>query len=45
MVLRELADELGPALTLLYISSLRHDIILAGWRAAFVTSVFKDGEQ
>ena len=43
-VLQELADELAPAVALIYNSSLRNIIILADWRIAFVTSVFKKGE-
>ena len=44
-VLRELAEELAPALTTIFQSSLSSGVVPTDWRSAYVTSVFKGGEQ
>ena len=44
-VLRELAEELAPALTIIFQSSLSTGIVPTDWRNAYVTPVFKKGEQ
>lgn len=44
-VLRELATELSPVLTLIFRSSLKNDAVPADWRTAFVTPAFKKGER
>ena len=46
-VLRELAEELAPALTIIFQSSLSTGIVPTDWRDydAYVTSIFKKGEQ
>ena len=44
-VLRELADELAPCLTLLFQSSLNTGIVQQDWRTAHVTPIFKKGER
>ena len=42
-VLRELADELGPVLTLLFRQSVQEGILPSEWKTAFVTPIFKKG--
>ena len=44
-VLKELANELTPALTALFNSSLSTGIVPSDWRTAKVTPVFKKGER
>ena len=44
-VLRELAEELAPALTIIFQSSLSTGIVPIDWRDAYVTPIFKKGEQ
>ena len=47
-VLRELAEELAPALTIIFqsvVSSLSTGIVPTDWRDAYVTSIFKKGKQ
>ena len=44
-ILKELANEISPALTLLYQSSIDSGIVPEDWRTAFVTPVFKKGER
>jgi hypothetical protein len=44
-LLKECADELGPALTLLFQTSLNTGVVPADWRTAFITPVFKKGER
>ena len=44
-MLRELAEELAPALTIIFQSSLSTGIVLTDWRDAYVTPIFKKGEQ
>ena len=44
-VLRELAEELAPALTIIFQSSLSTGIVPTDWRDAYVTPIFKKGEQ
>ena len=43
-VLRELAEELAPALTIICQSSLSTGIVSTDWRDAYVTPIFKKGE-
>ena len=45
MILKGLADELSPALTLLFQSSLKSGTVPQDWRTANVTPVFKKGER
>jgi len=42
-VLREVADELGPVLTLLFRQSVQEGILPSEWKTAFVTPIFKKG--
>ena len=44
-VLRELVEELAPALTIIFQSSLSTDIVPTGWRDAYITPIFKKVEQ
>ena len=44
-VLRELAEELAPALTIIFQLSLSTGIVPTDWRDAYVTPIFKKGEQ
>lgn len=44
-ILKALADELTPALTLLYQSSLTSGTVPCDWRTANVTPIFKKGER
>ena len=44
-VLRELAEELAPALTIICQSSLSTGTVPTDWRDAYVTPMFKKGEQ
>ena len=44
-VMKELADELAPALMILFQSSLSSGVVPADWRAAHTTPIFKKGEQ
>ena len=44
-VLKELASEIAPALTLLYQTSLNTGVIPSEWKIANVTPVFKKGER
>ena len=44
-ILKELADELAPCLTLLFQSSLNSGIVPADWRIAHVSPIFKKGER
>ena len=44
-VMKELADELAPALMILFQSSLSLGVVPADWRAAHTTPIFKKGEQ
>eukprot|EP00745_Piridium_sociabile_P027724 TRINITY_DN44613_c1_g1_i1.p1 TRINITY_DN44613_c1_g1~~TRINITY_DN44613_c1_g1_i1.p1 ORF type:complete len:604 (+),score=154.71 TRINITY_DN44613_c1_g1_i1:145-1812(+) len=44
-ILKDLADEISPALTLLYQSSVNTGIVPRDWRTANVTPVFKKGER
>ena len=44
-LLKELADDLSPALTLLFQSSLKTGIVPQDWRTANVTPVYKKGER
>ena len=44
-VLKELADELAPALTTIFQSSMSSGVVPADWRSAYVTPIFKKGEQ
>jgi hypothetical protein len=44
-ILKELADELSPAMTLLFRCSLATGVVPADWRTANVTPVFKKGER
>ncbi|KAL8609842.1 hypothetical protein ACOMHN_020677 [Nucella lapillus] len=44
-LLRDLANEISPALTLLYQSSINTGIVPQNWRTANVTPVFKKGER
>ncbi|KAI8515244.1 hypothetical protein Bbelb_078350 [Branchiostoma belcheri] len=44
-LLKELANELAPALTLLFQSSLETGIVPQDWRTANVTPVYKKGER
>ena len=44
-VLRELAGELAPALTIIFQSSLSTGIVPTDWRDAYITPMFKKGEQ
>ena len=44
-VLKELADEVAPALTTLFQASLDTGIVPDDWRTALVTPVFKKGER
>ena len=44
-VLRELAEELAPALTIIFQSSLSTGIVPADWRNTYVTPIFKKGKQ
>ena len=43
--MRELAEELAPALTINFQSSLSTGIAPTGWRDAYVTPIFEKGEQ
>ena len=44
-ILKELAEELAPAFTLLYQSSINSGCVPQDWRTANVTPVFKKGER
>lgn len=44
-MLRDLADELAPALTMIYKSSLKNSVVPSDWRTASVTPVFKKGDR
>ncbi|KAL8603798.1 hypothetical protein ACOMHN_058533 [Nucella lapillus] len=44
-VLRELAAEITPALTLLYRTSLQSGVVPKGWRTPHVTPAYKKGEK
>ena len=44
-VLRELAEELAPALTIIFQSSLSTGIVPADWRDTYVTAIFKKNKQ
>ena len=44
-VLRELAEELAPAQTIIFQSSLSTGIVPADWRDAYVTPIFKKGKR
>ena len=44
-ILKELADEISPALTLLYQSSINSGVVPEDWRTAHVTPIFKKGER
>jgi hypothetical protein len=44
-LLKECADELGSALTLLFQTSLNTGVVPADWRTAFISPVFKKGER
>jgi hypothetical protein len=44
-VLQSLADQLAPALTLIFSASLKHGVVPCDWRTAHVTPVFKKGER
>ena len=44
-VLKELAEEIAPALTCIFQSSLSSGVVPADWRSAYVTPLFKKGEQ
>ena len=43
-VLKELAEEVAPILTIIYKSSLRTGCVPEDWRTAYVTPIFKKGE-
>ena len=43
--MRELAEELAPALTIIFQSSLSTGIVPTDWRDAYTTPIFKKGEQ
>ena len=43
-VLKELASEIAPILTIIFTSSLRTGIVPQDWRTALVTPVYKKGE-
>ena len=44
-VLKEVAEEIAPALAILFQASLNTGIVPADWRTALVTPVFKKGER
>ncbi|KAI8494635.1 hypothetical protein Bbelb_278610 [Branchiostoma belcheri] len=44
-ILRELAEELAPALTTIFKSSLTTGSVPTDWRSAYVMPIFKKGEQ
>ena len=44
-ILKELCDELAPALTLLFQSSIDSGIVPLDWRTAHVSPIFKKGER
>ena len=44
-ILKELADELAPCLTLLFQSSLYSGVVPQDWRTAHISPVFKKGER
>ena len=44
-ILKELANELAPALTIIFQSSVNTGTLPADWKTAHVTPVFKKGEQ
>ena len=43
--MRELAEELAPALTIIFQSPLSTGIVPTDWRDAYTTPIFKKGEQ
>eukprot|EP00745_Piridium_sociabile_P043862 TRINITY_DN90469_c0_g1_i3.p1 TRINITY_DN90469_c0_g1~~TRINITY_DN90469_c0_g1_i3.p1 ORF type:complete len:124 (+),score=27.07 TRINITY_DN90469_c0_g1_i3:136-507(+) len=44
-LLKGMADESGPALTLLHQASLNSGLVPTDWRTAYTTPVFKKGER
>ncbi|KAL8614243.1 hypothetical protein ACOMHN_026460 [Nucella lapillus] len=44
-VLREIAEEVAPSLTILFQTSMSSGVVPADWRDAYVTPIFKKGEQ
>ena len=43
-ILKELAEELAPGLTIIFQSSLSSGVVPADWRTAYVTPIYKKGE-
>ena len=44
-LLKEMAEELFPSLTLIFTASLQQGKILQGWKKALITPIFKKGDQ